>query len=132
MKRQDIRLLVYARQGDVVARLEVARRYLLGGAGFSRHVALGLEYLAHPSVADRLEAAVVVAACLPLHEILVHRQEAALSRAAASGHAGAQLKLALWSAIRQGRLHDDDGWSNSSSLARTTFVYTTQHSIDHV
>ena len=109
MKRQDIRLLVYARQGDVVARLEVARRYLLGGAGFSRHVALGLEYLAHPSVADRLEAAVVVAACLPLHEILVHRQEAALSRAAASGHAGAQLKLALWSAIRQGRLHDDDG-----------------------
>ncbi|MDZ7904945.1 MAG: hypothetical protein U5N55_03605 [Cypionkella sp.] len=52
MRRQDIQLLTLARQGDPAARSKAGRRYLVGGDGFPRHVATGIEYLSHPSVRE--------------------------------------------------------------------------------
>lgn len=109
MRRQDVQLLAFARQGDAAARFEVARRYLLGVDGFARHVPTGIDYLAHPSVADLPEAARIIAECLPLQDILALDQEKALERAAAAGVAAAQTKLALWQCTRRGELHDDAG-----------------------
>jgi hypothetical protein len=58
MRRQDIQLLAGARQGDIRARCEVGRRYLLGIEGFPRHTATGLDYLTiRASSSSRTQAA---------------------------------------------------------------------------
>jgi TPR repeat protein len=95
MRRQDIQLLVAARQGDVAARCEVGRRYLLGLGGFPRHVPSGIEHLTHPSVRALPQAARVIAEGLSLHELLAQQQRPALAIAAAAGSTAAQFKLGL-------------------------------------
>lgn len=101
MKRQDIRLLAQARAGDAAARLEVGRRYLIGDAGFHRHVETGLEYLSHPSVAGQSAADAVLCEGLALHELLAHGLLPALRRAAETGNAAACVKLAAWTLVRE-------------------------------
>jgi TPR repeat protein len=96
MRRQDIRLLAMARSGDVQARCEVGRRYLLGADGFPRHLASGIEHLSHPSVASLPQAAQIVAECMTLDEIVQARMMGALQRAADAGIAVAQAKLGAW------------------------------------
>ncbi len=95
MKRQDIRLLALARQGDLVARCEVGRRYLLGADGFPQHLPSGLEHLRQAARQDAGRAARVLAECLPLHELLRAGELPTLQRAAAEGSAAAQWRLAL-------------------------------------
>lgn len=85
LKRQDIRLLAQARQGDLRARCEVGRRYLLGADGFMRHVPSGIDHLRQAAQIDRAAAAEVLAACLPLHELLQHDERASLALAASRG-----------------------------------------------
>lgn len=96
MRRQDIRLLALARGGDTQARCEVGRRYLRGDDGFPRHVASGIEYLSHPSVATLPAAARIVAECMTLDEIVQARMLGMLQRAADTGLAVAQAKLGAW------------------------------------
>lgn len=110
MRRQDIQLLTLARQGDPVARSKAGRRYLVGGDGFPRHVATGIEYLSHPSVRDLPETARVIAESLPLQELLNLKQEDALNRAAAAGSPAAQFKLGVWMALRQSRVAAGQAW----------------------
>lgn len=100
MRRQDIRLLALARSGDVQARCEVGRRYLLGTDGFPRHLASGIEHLSHPSVAALPAAAQAVAECMTLDEIVQARMVGALQRAADAGNAVAQAKLGAWLLVR--------------------------------
>ncbi len=95
MRRQDIRLLALARQGDLAARCEVGRRYLLGSDGFPQHLASGLEHLRLAARQDAARAARVLAECLPLHELLRAGELPMLQRAAADGSAIAQLRLAV-------------------------------------
>jgi TPR repeat protein len=101
MRRQDIQLLASARQGDNAARLEVARRYLLGAEGFPRHVATGLEYLAHASTRELPQAATLIAESLPLPELLRRGHDSALDRAAAHS-ALARAKRAAWHVTANG------------------------------
>jgi TPR repeat protein len=96
MKRQDIRLLALARGGDIQARCEVGRRYLLGAEGFPRHLGSGIEHLSHPSVVGLPAAARIVAECMTLDEIVQARLLPALQRAADAGLAVAQAKLGAW------------------------------------
>lgn len=96
MRRQDIQLLASARQGDVDARCEVGRRYLLGTDGFPRYELTGLEYLTHPSLADSTRAAAVIAETIPLHELVRLQQTRALREAATAGSLVAQVKLGAW------------------------------------
>ena len=100
MRRQGIQLLAAARQGDVIARCEVGRRYLLGSGGFPRHIETGIDYLRHPSVRTRPEAVRIIADCLPLESLLELKLEVALRTAALCGSASAQLKLAVWLVLR--------------------------------
>jgi len=95
MRRQDIRLLALARQGDLAARCEVGRRYLLGADGFPQHPGTGLEHLRQAARQDAGRAARVLAECLPLHELLQAGEWPMLERAAADGSAIAQMRLAL-------------------------------------
>jgi TPR repeat protein len=96
MRRQDIKLLALARSGDVQARCEVGRRYLLGTDSFPRHLASGIEYVSHPSVAALPAAARIVAECMTLDEIVHAGMVDVLNRAADAGLAIAQAKLAAW------------------------------------
>jgi TPR repeat protein len=115
MRRQDIQLLASARQGDIAARCEAGRRYLLGIEGFPHHVATGLDYLTHPSVRHTPEAAKIIAESLALEELLSLQQEKALAQAAQAGSAAAQLKLGVWECLRRGRLDDGARWLETSA-----------------
>jgi len=107
MRRQDVQLLALAKQGDTAARCEAGRRYLMGVDGFPHHVATGLDYLTHPNVRELPQAARIIAESLPLEELLQLRQEDALARAAVAGSALAQVKLGVWSSVRQNDGADD-------------------------
>lgn len=102
MRREDIRLLARARQGDPHARCELGRRYLLGVDGFARNVTMGVEHLRHPSVADLAPAACLLAENLPLHELLALDLLEVLTRAAAAGSTAAQARLGLWLSLKPG------------------------------
>jgi TPR repeat protein len=115
MRRQDIQLLASARQGDITARCEVGRRYLLGVDGFPHHVASGIDHLTHASVKDLPEAARIIAENLPLEELLSLQQERALVQAASSGGAVAQVKLGAWQALAQARLADGVRWLEAAA-----------------
>lgn len=110
MRRQDIQLLALARQGDAAARGEAGRRYLVGGDGFPKHVATGLEYLAHPSVRDLPETARAIAENLPLQDLLQLQQGEALRQAAAAGSLLAQFKLGVWLSLQHSRVAAGEGW----------------------
>lgn len=117
MRRQDIQLLALARQGDAAARSEAGRRYLVGGGGFPRHVATGLEYLSHPSVRDLPETARTIAEHLPLQDLLQLRQEEPLAKAASAGSAAAQFKLGVWLALHHSRVASGQAWLESAAAA---------------
>ncbi len=102
MRREDIRLLARARQGDPHARCELGRRYLLGADGFARNVPMGVEHLCHPSLADVPLAASTLAEHLPLHELIALGLQPALQRAAAAGSSLAQARLGLWLCLKPG------------------------------
>lgn len=101
MRRQDIQLLAQARQGDLRARCEVGRRYLLGSDGFSRHVSAGVDHLRQAALSDPLAAARVLVDCLPLHELVALGLDDALARAAAGGSTTAQVRCAAWCATQR-------------------------------
>lgn len=115
MRRQDIQLLALARQGDVTARCEAGRRYLLGSDGFPQHVATGIDYLTHPSVRERPEAARIIAESLPLEEILALQQEGALRRAAVAGSGSARLKLGVWLSVKRSRAAEGQPWLDAAA-----------------
>ncbi|MBV8503318.1 MAG: sel1 repeat family protein [Paucibacter sp.] len=96
MDRQNLQLLALARSGDPSARCEVARRYLLGSAGFPRDRSGGIEYLSHPAVAALPAAIHTVAECMTLDEILQARLLGTLQRAVNSELSVARTKLAAW------------------------------------
>ena len=110
MRRQDVQLVANARQGDVLARCEIGRRYLLGIDGFPRHVPLGLEYLAHPSVAGSTSASVIVAEALPLHRIVALEQGPLLLSVAAKESIAAQVKLGIWKCMTSRDPADSRKW----------------------
>lgn len=95
MRRHDIQLRAAARQGDIAAKKEMARKYLLGLDGFARHPPTGLEYLSEVAAVDRAGAARLIAECLRLEEILRYDQVGMLRDAAISSHV-AQVKLGAW------------------------------------
>lgn len=107
MRRQDIQLIALARQGDVDARYEAGRRYLLGAEGFPRHISSGLDYLSHPSVRGTPQAAKIITENLPLQDILAQRQEPCLRIAAAAGVPAGQAKLGAW--LCASSCHASDG-----------------------
>ncbi|KQP12810.1 tetratricopeptide repeat protein [Pseudorhodoferax sp. Leaf267] len=115
MRRQDIQLLALARQGDAAARSEAGRRYLVGGDGFPRHVATGMEYLSHPSVRDRPETARTIAENLPLQDLLQLQQEDALHKAAANGSLLAQFKLGVWASLQSSRVAAGQSWLEAAA-----------------
>jgi TPR repeat protein len=106
MRRQDIQLRVLARNGDVGARLEVGRRYLVGSEGFPRHAPTGIDYLTHPSVGDMPKARTLIAECLSLHELLLLGQKESLRKAALAGSALAQFKFGTYLLTHVGRQAD--------------------------
>lgn len=115
MRRQDIQLLALARQGDAAARSEAGRRYLVGGDGFPRHVATGMEYLSHPSVRERPETARTIAENLPLQDLLQLQQEEALQKAAAAGSLLAQFKLGVWVSLQQSQVAAGQSWLEAAA-----------------
>lgn len=115
MRRQDIQLLALARQGDAAARAEAGRRYLVGGDGFPRHVATGMEYLAHPAVRDRPETARIIAESLPLQDLVQLDQEEALRKAAAADSLLAQFKLGVWTCLLHSRVDAGLSWLQAAA-----------------
>lgn len=103
MRRQDIQLRVLARNGDLAARLEIGRRYLLGVEGFPKSVSTGTDYLTHPSVRDLPAALVLIAECLSLDELLLFGQQEALRKAALAGSALAQSRFGTYLLTHTGR-----------------------------
>jgi TPR repeat protein len=95
MRRDNLQLMSAARTGDVKARWEIGRRYLLGINGFQRSVPTGIDYLTHQSVRHLSEAAIVIAENLTLHELIHFQQEDALQTAAKAGSVAARLKLGI-------------------------------------
>jgi TPR repeat protein len=95
MRRHHIQLRAAARQGDVAAKKEMARKHLLGIDGFARHPPTGLVYLADVAAVDHAGAARLIAECMRLEEILCYGQVEMLRDAAISSHV-AQVKLGAW------------------------------------
>ena len=115
MRRQEIQLLAAARQGDVAARFEAGRRYLLGCEGFRRHPSTALDYLTHSSVVELAQAAILIAQHLSLDELLSFGQQKALRRAAAGKCVAAQVKLAAWQLVRHGDAGDGLAWLSAAA-----------------
>ena len=107
VRRQDIQLLARARQGNIAARCEAGRRYLLGLEGFPKHIASGIDYLSHPDVKGLPQAAQIIAETLPLQDIIALHQQTALEAAAAAGVCAARAKLGAW--LTMTGLHSGDG-----------------------
>lgn len=117
MRRQDIQLLARARQGDIDARCEVGRRYLLGTDGFPHHVPSGLAYLTDPSLADSARAALIVAEALPLHELVRLEQTRSLVAAALAGSVKAQIKYGAWVVATHRQPHEARRWLEPAAKA---------------
>ena len=115
MRRQEIQLLAAARQGDVAARFEAGRRYLLGCEGFRRHPSTALDYLTHSRVVELAQAAILIAQNLSLDELLSFGQEKALRRAAAGNCVAAQVKLSAWQLVRHGEAGDGLAWLRAAA-----------------
>lgn len=116
MRRQNVHLLAQARH-DPAAKCEIARRYLLGTGGMPRHVETGIAYLTHPSLNGGMQAAVVIAECLSLEDVVSYGQEAALVRAANAGSPYAQFKLAVWLCLRDGDTAAAARWLTAAAAA---------------
>jgi len=117
MRRQDIQLIASARQGDIAARCEAGRRYLLGVDGFARHVATGIDYLTHPALKDSPQAARIIAESLPLDELLALQQERALALAAGAGSVAAQVKLGAWESVQDVAAATNNRWLQAAAAS---------------
>jgi TPR repeat protein len=117
MRKQDIRLITRARHGDATARCEVGRRYLLGIEGFQRHVATGLDYLSHASLAGQTRPARLIAEALALEELVSLDQTVMLARAAEAGCIPAQVKLGAWCIAGGASLAQGQHWLAASAQA---------------
>ena len=117
MRRQDIQLLASARQGDIEARYEVGRRYLLGVEGFPLHTDTGLGYLTHTSLGPSERAARTIADALPLHELVRRNLLPALVKTARAGSTAAQLKLGAWRALTSADPAEPMRWLDAAAAA---------------
>lgn len=116
MRREGVQLLARARQGDVLARCEVGRCYLLGLMGFPQHVPTGVEYLLHDSVAASPQAARILAECLAMEDLLTLGLHDALGRAARAGSRIAQVRHAVWTLLRgQGDADAREGFAAAAA-----------------
>src|SRR5262249_22215384 len=91
-----IHLIALARQGDLLARREVGRRYLLGIDGVPRHVPTGIEYLTHASLQRDPQAARIVVESLALTDIAQFGLIGLLDLAATTDSIVSKAKLAAW------------------------------------
>lgn len=117
MRRQDIQMLAQARRGDILARCEIGRRYLLGVNGFPQHTGTGLDYLRHASVDGSPQASRIIAESLPLGDLLTRNLHAALTIAAAAGSVPAQVKLGAWLCTQLGRREEGLHWLEVAAAA---------------
>ena len=117
MRREDIRLVASARQGDSAARLEVGRRYLIGGEGFPKHTDTGLGYLRHPSLRQSERASRTIAEAMELHEIVQRDLLPTLMFAARSGSVAAQIKLGLWRSLTNTDPNEAAHWLQVAAAA---------------
>ena len=124
MRRQDIQLLASARQGDIEARYEVGRRYLLGVEGFPLHTDTGLGYLTHTSLGPSERAARTIADALPLHELVRRNLLPALVKTARAGSTAAQLKLGAWRALTSADPAEPMRWLDAAAWAAAGFKDT--------
>ena len=129
MRRQDIQLLASARQGDLEARYEVGRRYLLGVEGFPLHTDTGLEYLAHPSLASSERAARTIAEALPLHELARRNLLPALVNAARAGSTGARVKLGAWRALTSTDPEESTRWLDAAAATGDAGARAAAHAL---
>ncbi len=129
MRRQDIQLLASARQGDLEARYEVGRRYLLGIDGFPLHADTGLEYLTHPSLGPSERAARTIAEALPLHELVRRNLLPALGKAARAGSPGAQVKLGVWCALTSADTAEPTRWLDAAAAAGDGVARAAAHAL---
>jgi TPR repeat protein len=131
MRRQDIQLLASARQGDLEARYEVGRRYLLGVDGFPQHTDTGLEYLAHPSLEPSERTARTIADALPLHELVRRKLLLPLAKAARGGSISAQVKLALWRALTNADPAETTRWLDAAAAAGDAGARAAAHALQN-
>jgi TPR repeat protein len=126
MRRQNLQLLSAMRQGDVAARCEVGRRYLLGIEGFPKHPQTGLAYLTHPSTRGLTQAAIALAEGLAPEQLMRTPHGDLLRQAAFAGSTLAQLRLAAWEMTRPAGLAHAAGWiataANAGSLPAREFM----------
>lgn len=119
MRRQDIQLRVLARNGDIGARLEVGRRYLLGVEGFPKHAPTGIDYLTHGNICDLPSARILIAECLTLGELLLLGQQECLRKAALAGSALAQLKFGTYLLTHSDRQAEAVGYYTRAAATDT-------------
>ncbi len=131
MRRQDIQLLASARQGDLEARYEVGRRYLLGVDGFPQHTDTGLEYLAHPSLEPSERTARTIADALPLHELVRRKLLLPLAKAARGGSISAQVKLGLWRALTNADPAETTRWLDAAAAAGDAGARAAAHALQN-
>lgn len=129
MRRQDIQLLASARQGDLEARYEVGRRYLLGVEGFPRHADTGLEYLTHPSLEPSERTARTIAEALPLHELVRRNLLPALVKAARAGSTGARVKLGAWRALTSTDPDESARWLDAAAATGDAGARAAAHAL---
>lgn len=129
MRRQDIQLLASARQGDLEARYEVGRRYLLGVEGFPLHTDTALEYLTHTSLEPSERAARTIAEALPLHELVRRSLLPALVKAARAGSTGAQVKLGAWRALTSADPAEPTRWLDAAAAAGDAGARAAAHAL---
>ena len=110
-------MLALARKGDVNARLEIGRRYLLGSNGFPQHTATGLDYLRHASVDGLPQAARIIAESLPLSDLLNLNLHSSLTIAASAGSVPAQVKLGAWLCTQPGQRDEGLHWLKAGAMA---------------
>jgi TPR repeat protein len=103
MHRRNIHLIALARQGDLLARREVGRRYLLGIDGIARHVPTGIAYLTHASLRGDPQAARIVVESLALPDIAQLGLIDLLDLAATTDSSVAKAKVAVWLLASRGR-----------------------------
>lgn len=110
MRRQDIQLLAAARAGDLAARCEVGRRYLLGDDGFPHHVPTGIAYLTHEGLRGHVGAQRTLAEALPLQDLMAAKLFAAVEAAARAGSVQAQIKAAAWCLLKPDSWNEGAAW----------------------
>lgn len=124
-----MQLLASARQGDLEARYEVGRRYLLGVEGFPQHTDTGLAYLKDTSLELSERAARTIAEALPLHELVRRNLLPALVRTARAGSTVAQLKIGAWRALTSADPAEPTRWLDAAAAAGDARARAAAHAL---